>query len=285
VVDDGDLKDPPLMGAARKRGIGYTYIKKKPEDRGLTRSRNLGVKHASGDIIFFFDDDVKLLDDFLKKSLACYETHPGIQGMGAGEILNKIPSLSQKIWFIYDLIFCMTGFKKGYFLPSCFSTNFGNPVLKTRFSRVEFLGGAGFSFRKTVFDTALFSEDFTGYGLGEDKDFSYRISKTNPLFAFPEARLHHFESPTMRYQKFHKAKAKVISKYRFLTTCNVRGKFKGGWFCYAMAGYLLKRIIFMLLSYDPSEVERVKGILSGLAVIFHHHKTQGHFLDDFKVIK
>lgn len=276
VVDDGALNSPPLQGKARQMGIDYIYIKKQPRDRGLTKSRNIGVDRATGDIIFFFDDDVKLFEDFLEKSLERYEQHPEISGMGGGEILNKRPSLSQKIWFIYDVIFCMNGFKKGYFLPSCFSTNLGNPVLKTRFSRVEFLGGAGFSFRKKVFDANRFSETFQGYGLGEDKDFSYKVSQTHILFANPDARLYHFESPIMRYEKYNKAKAKVLSKYRFLTSCNVKGHFSGFWFCYAMTGYLIKRILLMLVSYDPSEVMRVKGILAGMIEILKSRQRLHH---------
>ncbi|MBA3010518.1 MAG: glycosyltransferase [Proteobacteria bacterium] len=276
IVDDGALTDPPLQKKTLHMGIDYIYIRKNPKDRGLTKSRNIGVDRASGDIIFFLDDDVKLFGDFLENSIKEYEQHPDISGMGGGEIFNKKPSLSQKIWFLYDVLFCMTGFKKGYFLRSCFSTNLGNPVLKTKFSRVEFLGGASFSFRKKVFQTTRFSETFQGYGLGEDKDFSYKVSQTHILFANPGARLYHFESPVMRYEKYNKAKSKILSKYAFLTSCNVKGKFSGFWFCYAMAGYLLKRSFLMFLSYDRSEVMRVKGILAGMIEILKSRQRLRH---------
>ncbi len=267
VVDDGALPDPPLQSEALKKGIRYTYIRKSPDNRGLTRSRNIGIDAACGDILFFLDDDIQLFTDFLETSLTCYHNHPHIDGMGGGERLNKKPSISQKLWFCYEILFCMTGFKKGYFLPSAFSTNLGNPNLKTRFGPVEFLGGASFSFRRHVFETARFSEEFAGYGLGEDKEFSYRISNTHSLYANPDAKLYHFESPAMRYQKYDKAKAKILSKYYFLTRVNVRNRFKGFWFCYAMTGFLLKRMIIMLISFDRSEVDRVMGTLAGFALI------------------
>jgi GT2 family glycosyltransferase len=233
----------------------------------LTRSRNVGIEAATGDILFFLDDDIQLFSDFLENSLACYHKHPHIDGMGGGEILNKKPSIAQKLWFAYGVVFCMTGFKKGYFLPSAFSTNLGNPNLKTRFGPVEFLGGASFSFRRHVFETARFSEEFAGYGLGEDKEFSYRISRSHTLYANPDAKLYHFESPLMRYQKHDRAKAKLLSKYHFLTRVNIKNRFKGFWFCYALTGFLLKRIVIMLISFDKSEVDRVKGTLAGFAMI------------------
>lgn len=264
VLDDGDLETVPLHNTALKAGIDFIYVKKYPEERGLTRSRNIGIEKASGDIIFFFDDDVKLFEDFLENSLAQYAKHPEISGMGGGEVIQNRPSFFQKIEFLYDVFFCINGFKKGYFLPSGFSTNIGNPVLNTKFEKVEFLGGAAFSFRKKVFDSLRFSEKFQGYGLGEDKEFSYRASLNHILVTNPAARLYHFESPLMRYQKYDKARAKVLAKYAFLTSCNVKNKFKGFWFSYAVTGYLLKRIFFMLLLYDRSEVERVKGILAGI---------------------
>jgi glycosyltransferase involved in cell wall biosynthesis len=267
VVDDGALPDPPLQADAKRKGIRYIYIRKSPENRGLTRSRNAGIEAATGDILFFLDDDIQLFTDFLEISLACYHKNPHIDGMGGGEILNKKSSIAQKIWFAYGVVFCMTGFKKGYFLPSAFSTNLGNPNLKTRFGPVEFLGGASFSFRRHVFETARFSEEFAGYGLGEDKEFSYRVSCTHTLYANPAAKLYHFESPVMRYQKYDRAKATVLSKHHFLTDCNVKNRFKGFWFCHAMTGYLLKRVILMLISFDKGEVDRVSGTLSGIFTI------------------
>ena len=273
IVDDGNLVDPPLRSRAMRAGIRYIYLRKPPGQRGLTRSRNLGVNHATSDLIFFLDDDVALFPDFMERSIAIYQALPQVSGMGGGEVLTKKNSPLAKLWFFYDVMFCMTGFKKGYFLPSCFSTNMGNPVLKTRLAPVEFLGGASFSFRRNVFQSYRFSEEFQGYGLGEDKDFSYRVSQNHILVSTPDARLHHYESPVMRYQKYQKAKAKVMSKYGFLTRCNVKKRFSGFWFCYAMAGYLLKRSLIMAVSFDTSEVQRVRGILAGFKEILALRKA------------
>lgn len=274
IVDDGNLATPPLQSQCLRRGIDYIYIKKPTGQRGLTRSRNLGIERARGDLFFFLDDDIHLFDDYLETCLRVYGARPDIAGIGGVEI-KPAAGLTDKLWFLFEAAFCITGFKKGRFLPSGFSTNLGNPVLPTRLSRVDFLGGASFSFRREIFKTHRFSEDFEGYGLGEDKEFSFRISREHLLVCLPQARLFHYESPLMRYQKFQKARAKVLSKYRFLTRHNLDHRFKGFWFCYALTGYLMKRTIIMCLSFDRGEVHRVRGILSGIQDIMAMKRQRG----------
>ncbi|MCK5345013.1 MAG: glycosyltransferase family 2 protein, partial [Candidatus Heimdallarchaeota archaeon] len=54
---------------------------------GLTYQRNIGVQRASGEYIFFFDDDVVLDNDYHEKVLEVYDTHSQAMGVG-GVILN-----------------------------------------------------------------------------------------------------------------------------------------------------------------------------------------------------
>lgn len=276
VLDDGDLQDPPLQSKALRSGVNYIYIKKNDRDKGLTKSRNIGIRHAKGDIVFFFDDDVELFPDYIEKILHRYEASPEIDGIGGNSFIKRKLTLFERLFFFYDILFCLTGFKKGYFVSSGFSTDLGNPNLRTRFSKVEFLGGASFSFKKKVFKEFNFSEDFKGYGLGEDKEFTYRVSKKYHLAICTDAKLFHYESPLMRYQMRDRGKAKILSKYYFVSKCNIKNKFNGFFFCYAIIGYLLKRILIMLISYDSGEVDRVKGILEGISEIGKIHNFLGN---------
>lgn len=276
VIDDGNLQDPPFQSKAIRSGINYIYIKKKECDKGLTKSRNIGIGHSKGEIIFFFDDDVELFPDYIEKVLSGYDAHPHLQGIGGNSFIKRKLTLFERLFFFYDILFCLAGFKKGYFVPSGFSTDLGNPNLRTRFSKVEFLGGASFSFKKKVLSEFNFSEDFHGYGLGEDKEFTYRVSKKYPLAICPEAKLFHHESPLMRYQMKDRGRAKILSKYHFISECNIKNKFSGFFFCYAIAGYLLKRILIMLISYDPGEVERVKGILAGILEVVKKKRSHNN---------
>ncbi|MEA2060760.1 MAG: glycosyltransferase family A protein, partial [Thermodesulfobacteriota bacterium] len=117
VIDDGNLADPPLMDAVLRRGIEYLYHKKEASERGLTKSRNWGVKKAKGDIILFLDDDVELLPDYIEILLKVYKNYPEVAGAGG---YNQKSKPLKKIWLLYDIAFCLAGFKEGYFLPSGF---------------------------------------------------------------------------------------------------------------------------------------------------------------------
>ncbi len=52
VLDDGNLDEMPLKGDLEQKGVQCYFVKK--IQKGLTRSRNLGVRMAKGDIIFFW---------------------------------------------------------------------------------------------------------------------------------------------------------------------------------------------------------------------------------------
>jgi dTDP-glucose pyrophosphorylase len=45
-------------------------------ERGLSKSRNLALKHATADIVVIADDDVCYLDNYSSTIIAAYEAHP-----------------------------------------------------------------------------------------------------------------------------------------------------------------------------------------------------------------
>jgi len=53
-------------------GAIYVWV---PEP-GLSRARNVGLKHCSGDLFLFPDDDCMLDQDFVKNILTCIDRHP-----------------------------------------------------------------------------------------------------------------------------------------------------------------------------------------------------------------
>ena len=54
----------------------------------------------------------------------------------------------------------------------------------------------------------------------------------------------------------------ILGKYRFFKDNIKKGWWNWIFFYYALAGYILKRIIIMMFSSDMTEVYRVKGILA-----------------------
>jgi len=269
VVDDGNLPGLPLEKECRDAGIQTAFYKK--DEPGLTASRNLGISVSAGEIILFIDDDVVLDPGYVEAILRIFskDKENEIGGVGGVETNNppRLP-LTQRLRHLLSVIFLNSGFTEGRVLPSGFCVDFGSTGIPLkRPKEVEFLPGVSSSYRREVFEKNLFSTKYKGYGLGEDKDLSYRVAQDWKLISSPDVRLHHLESPKMRYDKARMGQESVIAKYRFFK--EVVRKQPGQWFFfwYAMTGYFLTRIIIMLFSFNPIEYSRVRNMFAALGDI------------------
>ncbi|MBI5195721.1 MAG: glycosyltransferase family 2 protein [Nitrospirae bacterium] len=270
IVDDGNLKELPFEKECKEAGIRYLYLKK--DTPGLTASRNLGIKASTGDIIFFLDDDVVLYSDYTEKILAVYEEDAGgkIGGVG-GAITNPKPlKLIQRLRRIVNIIFLISGFQEGKVLASGFSTNYGatgSPIRKK--TEVDFLSGGVSSFRRGLFDSFAFDTGFFHkYRIGEDKEFTYRVSRKYKLIYTPDAKLLHMESPAMRPDDFAKGRMFVLFSYVFFTRYKKSGILSRLLFYYALSGYALSRAIVFVFSPNRRTLERLIGVLHGIKEIF-----------------
>ena len=72
IVDAGtiDTIEPMLRQELEGSGIDLYISAREP---GTSSQRNKGIKVARGDFYFFFDDDVLLEDDYIEKSMACFD--------------------------------------------------------------------------------------------------------------------------------------------------------------------------------------------------------------------
>lgn len=266
VIDDGELVEFPLEDDCRDVGIASSLHRK--AERGLTASRNLGVKLAHGEIILFIDDDVILKPRYIESVLSLFAADTeGILG-GVGGVDDIYPadlSLAKRIRHWLDIIFLNSGFREGRVLCSGFCVDYGDTGRPIReVTKVDFLPGAAFSFRREVFEKHSFSERYRGYGLGEDKDFSYRVGRDYQLLASPDARLDHLKSPVMRWSKAKMGRKSVLVKYRFFVETFSTSRWQWICFSYALLGYFLIRIGIMLLSLDRVEFARVRNMLLAL---------------------
>jgi len=266
IIDDGALPAPPLQKECTERGIYYLYIKK--EKPGLAESRNVGAKVAQGDIIFYFDDDVILSSEYIEEVLKVYEEDQEKSFGGVEGVMSNITPLSafQHFRKISHMIFLTVGLKEGKVLPSGFVTDFGTQgVPLEKVQEVDFFHGYAMSFRKKIFQEFSFDEKkYQRYGLGEDQDFSYRVSKKYKLIVTPRARVWHLESEKMRPDQERIGMNLMIHRFLFF-----RDQVKKGWwswvlFWYALIGFVLLRVILIPLSLDKRKLRRAKGILKGI---------------------
>lgn len=214
----------------------YEYTKP-----GLTLQRNSGLQHATGDVVYFFDDDVVLEPDYLAQMQTVFEQFPAYGG-GMGSIIN-IDHYRANINRLFRMVFLLPrDYASGFFTWSGLPTHaYG----LQKFKRVEVLGGCCMAYRKTAINSEQFDEKLFAYGYMEDCDFSRRIAYKYPLFYNPAARLCHYNSPISR-DAVTANRAMFVHNYSYLFFKNVypRNKIKILAYCWSMIGLFLEAIIW-----------------------------------------
>lgn len=214
IIDDGNLSDIPLKNELSEAGVNCRYFKK--DVPGLTESRNTGIKLSTGEVVFFLDDDVVLFRNYLEEILGVYYQDKEENIAGVGGLIANIPPLKwyEYILNLYYIVFLNKGIKEGRVLRSGFCTELGITEFRLKqVSRVDFLSGGVSSYRRKVLEEFSFTDKYREVALGEDKDFSLRVSKKYRLVANPHAKVFHYNSPEMRPDKRERGKKFVIGKY------------------------------------------------------------------------
>ena len=149
----------------------------------LAMARNRGIKEVTNDITLFLDDDVILMPNFIQSILEVYEECTEVDGVG-GVMLNWKRSHLQKA---FSTIFYIGPFRdmriEIYSDLNKFENR--NAIVTNK------LDGCMASFKKCIFETYSFDENYVGYSPGEDMDFSYRASKGYKLVITPKAKMFH----------------------------------------------------------------------------------------------
>jgi len=162
---------------------GVRYLRNELGPSTTPESRDLGLRHATGDVVAYVDDDSHVAPDWLDRLLAAY-ADPGVVGVG-GRIVNGTPGERERG---VDRI--------GRLLPSGeltghFAADPGRPV------EVDHLLGANMSFRRAaLLDVGGVHGRYPGPGLCEDSDISLRQRSRGRRLVFePRAVVRHVSAP------------------------------------------------------------------------------------------
>ncbi|XHH09181.1 MAG: glycosyltransferase family 2 protein [Candidatus Bathyarchaeia archaeon] len=148
---------------------------------GLSHARNMGIKHASGRIVAFIDDDALADPRWLENSLVNYENE---QVMGVGGFISADWENTRSLWLPEELDWIVGCSYKG---------------LPTKRSEIRNPIGCNMSFRKTVFDqVGNFRTDIGRFGnmllCNEETEFAIRALKGLPdakIIYEPSAIVYH----------------------------------------------------------------------------------------------
>ena len=152
---------------------------------GGTVQRNRGVDEASGDVIVFLDDDVTVSPGVFAVLARAY-ADPAVVG-ATGRIDEPASNrVGDKVSVARRLL--PGGGREGTF------TRFGYPRYVQDLDSphdVEFMQGAFMSARAATAKRVRFDEALGGYTLGEDEDFSFRLSRLGRVRYLPDAVVRH----------------------------------------------------------------------------------------------
>jgi glycosyltransferase involved in cell wall biosynthesis len=196
--------------------------------KSLACQRNQGLEYATGDIVFFFDDDTLMFPDCAEQILEIYEEDDGsLAGLGA----CSVPYLPNQIAMQNERK--VTGSLKArslFFLPrrvqdfiqrhiilfdssvlfvpydgSYYSRALPTALVNKQVHPEVLLVGFSMTFRRSLAEMERFESLLMGYSPGEDLDFSYRISRHGMLASVPRAHVHHYISSSGRTDRYRVA--------------------------------------------------------------------------------
>jgi GT2 family glycosyltransferase len=179
VVVDGDAAGSaePVAAAA-----GASYLR---APTGLTTQRNAGLDLATGDVVVFVDDDTEV-DPGLLGALARAYRDPAVAG-ATGRVVDRDLRRFGNMRSRWRQLLPGGG-REGSL------TRFGYPRRVQDESRerdVEYMLGGLMSARRELAARVRFDERLSGYGLLEDEDFSFRLSRLGRLRFVPDAVVVH----------------------------------------------------------------------------------------------
>lgn len=207
------------------------YFAAPPEDRGLTKQRNYGIKKLGSEmeVVCFLDDDTVLEKDYFKELIKTFEENEEISGVGGVAINENGWTLAESNKEYNPNHYCQW---EGYVYKEGQRNVFRNYLglqsklgpgkmpdyshgktcgfpLNGKTYEVDLLMGMSFSFRKKVVDAIQFSSYFEGYGLYEDADFCIRALQFGKNVINTKVQLSHFHHPSGRPNQYQYGKMVV----------------------------------------------------------------------------
>lgn len=271
VVDSSDGEDShgvvDLARATWPEDETLNYIR---STSGLTRQRNVGLDSCPMDrnVVHFIDDDSLPLPGYFSALESVYVERPECSGVGSavadvdseGNFTTHSsrddhsgPSpLVRRLLLRFGCLTAEPGhFSKAAAGPQVVRAPAGREPLE-----VQWLSGCAMSFRLPLAKEVRFDEEvFSGYSLGEDREFCLRVSDSGPLLIAPNTCMRHMSTSTNRLNRRQWARMYTVNRYHMVS--RNRGRF-------TRSAYLRSLIIMSVIGLRRREVATLRGILDGL---------------------
>ena len=156
-------------------------------------------------MIHFFDDDATIPQDYLAKIEEFFHMHPEADGGGPRIFGSYLPRkepngnfIKKLISRIYDLRFLIK--KYGIVSRSCKNTWIQDRPETQQL--VDWIPGCAMIFKPHIFEVFRFNSNMEkglkSYALGEDMEFTFRVSRKFKLYAIDSTYIEHHLTPSLR---------------------------------------------------------------------------------------
>lgn len=185
LIVDGSA-DSEARGLTERENSCTSYLVKHIQSApGLTRQRNTGTAVASSDVVVFLDDDAQVPEHALQEIKEAYKD-PEIVGATARIVEPYGNAVGGKISRLRQLF--NLGGAPGTFTSAGFPRRLQNETVR---QDIEFMQGAFMTARAEEARQIGFDEALAGYGLAEDEDFSYRLSRLGKIRYLGDVEIEH----------------------------------------------------------------------------------------------
>jgi GT2 family glycosyltransferase len=171
------------------RRIDYRRVD--PSLTGVTRQRNLGLSLVETDLVAFFDDDIVLRPGCLAALERTHRAAPALVGVGA-HIENE-PATPSAVWRLRRLLWIVPTLAPGRYFGSGVSTPWGFGGAFSGLVEGDWLPGGAVMWKTAAARATGFTDGLDGYGMGNDLEFSLRISRLGRQVMDGDARLLHLQ--------------------------------------------------------------------------------------------
>ena len=227
---------------------------------GLPRQRNLGARTTTGSVVVYLDDDVVLEAGYLAAVARTFEDDGSgqIGGVGGAQVPDPTPR-ERFLRRVACRLFLLDTYGRGIVKRSGRPDHAFSPRSRME---VECLSGCNMAYRREVLDALSFDERLDGYALGEDLQFSYRVSRRWKLVLTPEARLDHRHAGGGRPARDEHQAMAVFNRYLFFREHVAHGPVDWIVYVWSSIGGML------LILRDPTRGFR--GTLAGYRAVLRH---------------
>lgn len=261
VIDDATTPDAFLDAWRRRfeaKGVVFTYHRKDHAKlrRGLSESKNLALRIAKGELVFFFDDDVVVLPGFLEAVMKVWESDPDPTLLGVGGLVDDVRRKGG-LERLYNRVFGLEGETSWDINDAAYQVWDPGIVDNTR---GHYLLGGVSSYRRAEMEKLGFATFSGGRTELEDVELCLKAKRAGFHFVLvPRARVLHKESPASREAAYLIGKKEAYNRKEIFRRHGRRGLLGRLWFAWASLGWVLRQVLVL---HWAGAAGRVHGFLT-----------------------